>query len=52
MEAADEAAFGAYAAAHARALRRTSFMLCGDWHHADDVTQNVLMKLWPDPDRG
>jgi RNA polymerase sigma-70 factor (sigma-E family) len=29
-----------------RDLRRTAYLLCGDWHHADDVTQTVLTKLY------
>jgi RNA polymerase sigma-70 factor (sigma-E family) len=29
-----------------RDLRRTAYLLCGDWHHADDVTQTVLAKLY------
>ena len=27
-------------------LRRTAFLLCGDWHHADDVVQTVFTKLY------
>lgn len=50
MRADDEAEFRSFAASNMRALRRTAFLLCGDWHHADDVVQNVLTKLysnWP-----
>jgi RNA polymerase sigma-70 factor (sigma-E family) len=43
---ADEAEFRAYAAARLRSLRRTSFLLCGDWHRADDAVQVVLTKLY------
>ncbi|TCO65803.1 SigE family RNA polymerase sigma factor [Actinocrispum wychmicini] len=35
---------------HGADLRRTAFLLCGDWHRAQDLTQNVLIKLflaWP-----
>lgn len=46
MRAADEAEFKAYAAARMRDLRRTAFLLCGDWHHADDVVQTVFTKLY------
>jgi RNA polymerase sigma-70 factor (sigma-E family) len=46
MRATDEAEFKAYAAARMRELRRTAFLLCGDWHHADDVVQTVLTKLY------
>jgi RNA polymerase sigma-70 factor (sigma-E family) len=27
-------------------LRRTAFMICGDWHRADDVVQDGLYKLY------
>jgi RNA polymerase sigma-70 factor (sigma-E family) len=46
VRAADEAEFKAYAAARMRDLRRTAFLLCGDWHHADDVVQTVFTKLY------
>jgi RNA polymerase sigma-70 factor (sigma-E family) len=32
------------------ALRRTAFLLCGDWHGAEDILQTALAKLyvaWP-----
>jgi DNA-directed RNA polymerase specialized sigma24 family protein len=32
------------------ALRRTGYLLCGDWHRAEDATQEVLIRLyrrWP-----
>jgi RNA polymerase sigma-70 factor (sigma-E family) len=50
VNADEEADFRGYAASRMRGLRRTAFLLCGDWHHAEDVTQNVLTKLyrtWP-----
>ena len=31
-------------------LRRTAYLLCGDWHQADDLVQAALVKLyvaWP-----
>jgi RNA polymerase sigma-70 factor (sigma-E family) len=46
MDAAEEADFRSYAASRMRDLRRTAFLLCGDWHHADDVAQTVLTKLY------
>src|SRR5690606_40540513 len=27
-------------------LRRTAFLLCGDWHHAEDLVQIALLKLF------
>ena len=33
-------------AAHGPALRRYLFGLCGCWHRADDLTQDVLLKAW------
>jgi RNA polymerase sigma-70 factor (sigma-E family) len=50
MSPADEMAFRAYASSHRAALRRTAFLLCGDWHQADDLVQSTLVKLfvaWP-----
>ncbi len=45
MNADDEAEFRGFASSNIRGLRRTAFLLCGDWH-ADDVVQNVLTKLY------
>ncbi|MEV4319874.1 SigE family RNA polymerase sigma factor [Actinocrispum sp. NPDC049592] len=28
------------------ALRRTAFLLCGDWHKAEDLVQNALLKAF------
>ncbi|HEY8372471.1 MAG TPA: SigE family RNA polymerase sigma factor [Pseudonocardiaceae bacterium] len=28
------------------ALRRTAFLMCGDWHRAEDVLQTALIKLY------
>ena len=38
--------FEGYAAARAPALRRTAYLLCGDWHRAEDLTQSALVKLY------
>ncbi len=46
MNAEEEAEFRSYAASRLRDLRRTAYLLCGDWHHADDVAQTVLTKLY------
>jgi hypothetical protein len=38
--------FAAYYAARYRALRRTAYFLCGDWHEADDLTQAAFVRLY------
>lgn len=50
MSAANEDAFRAFAVTRRPALRRTAFLLCGEWHQADDLVQAALVKLyvaWP-----
>ncbi|MEV4135435.1 SigE family RNA polymerase sigma factor [Dactylosporangium sp. NPDC049742] len=37
--------FDDYFAARRDAVRRTAFLLCGDWHWADDLTQAAFMRL-------
>jgi RNA polymerase sigma-70 factor (sigma-E family) len=42
--------FTSYVAARRAHLRRTAFLLCGDWHAAEDLVQVALAKLyvaWP-----
>jgi RNA polymerase sigma-70 factor (sigma-E family) len=41
-----DAEFEAFAAAHADQLRRTAYLLCGDWHFAADLTQTALLKIF------
>lgn len=41
-----ETEFTAYAAAQAQRLRDTAYLLCGDWHTAQDLTQTTLAKLY------
>ena len=38
--------FTAYAAARMRLLRRSAYLLCGDWHRAEDLTQTALTKVY------
>lgn len=38
--------FVAYYAARASSLRDTAYLLCGDWHLAEDLTQNTFTKLY------
>ncbi len=45
MTAAEDE-FIAFADASAARLRRTAFLLCGDWHTAEDLTQTTLAKVF------
>jgi RNA polymerase sigma-70 factor (sigma-E family) len=38
--------FAEYFAARSDAMRRTAFLLCGDWHRAEDLTQTAFTKLY------
>ena len=45
-----DAEFGEYLDSRAAVLRRTAYLLCGDWHRAEDFVQTALAKLyvaWP-----
>jgi RNA polymerase sigma-70 factor (sigma-E family) len=45
-----DAAFSHYFRTRAHSLRSTAYLMCGDWHHAEDITQAALIKLylvWP-----
>ena len=46
----DEGEFTAFASACRGQLRRTAFLICGDWERAADGTQEALVRLyvaWP-----
>ncbi|WP_103502059.1 MULTISPECIES: SigE family RNA polymerase sigma factor [unclassified Streptomyces] len=45
-EATREREFREFAEARQRHLRRSAYLLCGDWHEAQDLTQTTLMKLY------
>jgi RNA polymerase sigma-70 factor (sigma-E family) len=45
MRGPDEAEFDELVAGRAHALRRTAYLLCGDWHQAEDLVQVAFMKL-------
>jgi len=48
--AARDEEFTAFAAAVAPRLRRTAYLMCRDWHLAQDLTQTTLAKMyasWP-----
>lgn len=42
-----DASFEEFVGARHGALRRTAYLLCGDWHFAEDLTQSALIKLYP-----
>ena len=44
MSAAEE--FTEFAVGAAPRLRRTAFLLCGDWHTAEDLTQTTLARMF------
>ncbi|HET9169482.1 MAG TPA: SigE family RNA polymerase sigma factor [Actinospica sp.] len=49
-----DAAFSEYVAAKGPWLRKVAFLLCQDWHRADDLVQNSIIKLyvhWPHAER-
>jgi RNA polymerase sigma-70 factor (sigma-E family) len=39
-------AFAAYFTARSDAMRRTAYLLCGDWHQAEDLVQVAFTKLY------
>ncbi|ONI80202.1 RNA polymerase subunit sigma-24 [Saccharothrix sp. ALI-22-I] len=41
-----DAAFVEFVRAKHRHVRRTAFLLCGDWHLAEDLAQATLLKLY------
>jgi DNA-directed RNA polymerase specialized sigma24 family protein len=41
-----EEEFTEFVAASGARLRRTAFMLCGNWHTAEDLTQTALAKVF------
>lgn len=45
MDDADEQAFAEYFRARRDTVRRTAFLLCGDWHRADDHAQSAFVAL-------
>lgn len=41
-----DTAFTEYFAARSSAMRSTAFLLCGDWHRAEDLVQIAFTKLY------
>lgn len=46
-----EKAFAEYFAARSDMMRRTAYLLCGDWHRAEDLVQSAFVKLYVAWDR-
>ena len=41
-----ESEFAAFAASCRPALRRTAFLMCGDWDRAADITQEAMIRVY------
>jgi DNA-directed RNA polymerase specialized sigma24 family protein len=41
-----DGAFAEYFAARSGAMRATAYLLCGDWHRAEDLVQVAFTKLY------
>ena len=46
MKSADEAAFREYVTVRMDEMRRIAYLVCHDWHTADDVVSATLLKLY------
>ncbi|MGW4896631.1 SigE family RNA polymerase sigma factor [Kitasatospora sp. NPDC004240] len=46
MSPEQEQSFDEFVASRYGALRRTGYLLCGDWHLAEDLVQATLVKLY------
>jgi len=42
----EEAKFSVYVTSRRDQVRRTAYLICGDWHRADDLTQIAFVKLY------
>lgn len=45
MDERQEQEFAEYFAARLDSVRRTAYLLCGDWHRADDLAQTAFVAL-------
>ncbi|MGH3872502.1 MAG: SigE family RNA polymerase sigma factor [Pseudonocardiaceae bacterium] len=45
MDQRDEQEFADYFVARRDAVRRTAYLICGDWHRADDLAQTAFVAL-------
>ncbi len=46
MGPAQEADFAAFVLAAQPRLQRTAYLICGDWHHAEDIVQTALAQVY------
>jgi RNA polymerase sigma-70 factor (sigma-E family) len=46
MRRRDEAEFTEFATAAIGRLRRTAYLMCGDWHRAEDAAQDALVRIY------
>jgi RNA polymerase sigma-70 factor (sigma-E family) len=46
MKSSEEAAYREYVTGRLGTLRRTAFLLCHDWHTADDLVSTTITKLY------
>jgi len=46
MKPEQDAEYREYVTARAERLRRYAYVCCGDWHLAEDVVQNALVRLY------
>ncbi|WP_436774085.1 SigE family RNA polymerase sigma factor [Yinghuangia sp. YIM S09857] len=46
MRAENDSAFDAFVVARGAALRRTAYLLCGNWHTAEDLVQTAFTKVY------
>ena len=54
MARRDEDEFVAFAQVCRPSLRRTAYLMCGDWERAADITQEALVRMyvaWPRLDK-
>ena len=45
MDQRDEQEFAEFFVARRDAVRRSAYLLCGDWHRADDLAQTAFVSL-------
>ena len=46
MRTGHDDSFREFTAGHAGTLRRTAYLFCGDWHLAEDLMQQTLVKIY------